>query len=245
MARDPFSVLGVSHGASEEEITKAYRRLAKKYHPDLNPGNEEAARKMSEINDAYEQIKSAESSDSEEQSSSNSANGFGFGGFYGRDAEDQIPYIEIAKSFMMQGRYSESLNVLSNIKNRTAEWYYVSAVCHSESGNVIISIQHIEQAVRMEPSNVRYRQVMETLKSGGKVYNRRAKKYTSPLCRINPIFTLCLMCMACNMCTNIFYALFFRGNAETAAPPSGSAVYNEKSADDTFAADTSNFENRI
>lgn len=54
---DPYSVLGVSRDASEDEIKRAYRRLAKKYHPDLNPGDPEAARKMNEINAAYEQIK--------------------------------------------------------------------------------------------------------------------------------------------------------------------------------------------
>lgn len=55
--KDPYSVLGVSANASEEEIKKAYRTLAKKYHPDLNPNDEEAAKKMNEINVAYEQIK--------------------------------------------------------------------------------------------------------------------------------------------------------------------------------------------
>lgn len=54
---DPYSVLGVSKNASEDEIKRAYRQLAKKYHPDLNPGDPEAARKMNEINAAYEQIK--------------------------------------------------------------------------------------------------------------------------------------------------------------------------------------------
>lgn len=54
---DPYGVLGVSKDASEEEIKSAYRRLAKKYHPDLNPGDAEAARKMNEINAAYDQIK--------------------------------------------------------------------------------------------------------------------------------------------------------------------------------------------
>ncbi len=57
MVNDPYSVLGVSKDASEDEIKSAYRRLAKKYHPDLNPGDAEAARKMNEINAAYEQIK--------------------------------------------------------------------------------------------------------------------------------------------------------------------------------------------
>ena len=49
---DPYTVLGVSKDASEEQIKDAYRKLAKKYHPDLNPNNEEAASKMKEINAA-------------------------------------------------------------------------------------------------------------------------------------------------------------------------------------------------
>lgn len=55
--RDPYEVLGVPRGASDEEVSKAYHNLAKKYHPDLNPGDEEAARKMSEINAAYDSIR--------------------------------------------------------------------------------------------------------------------------------------------------------------------------------------------
>lgn len=53
---NPYRVLGLDDGASKEEVTKAYRKLAKKYHPDLNPGDEEAAKKMAEINAAYDSI---------------------------------------------------------------------------------------------------------------------------------------------------------------------------------------------
>ncbi len=54
---NPYDTLGVKPGATDEEIAKAYKSLAKKYHPDLNPGNEAAARRMGEINQAYDRIK--------------------------------------------------------------------------------------------------------------------------------------------------------------------------------------------
>ena len=60
MVDDPYKVLGVSRDATDDEIKRAYRALAKKFHPDLNPGDQEAARKMQEVNEAYDQIKNPE-----------------------------------------------------------------------------------------------------------------------------------------------------------------------------------------
>ena len=54
---DPYAVLGVPRGATQTEIAAAYKSLAKKYHPDLNPGDTLAAKRMAEVNEAYNLLK--------------------------------------------------------------------------------------------------------------------------------------------------------------------------------------------
>lgn len=54
---DPYGILGVRPDASDAEIAKAYKRLAKRYHPDINPDNAAAAERMGQINQAYDEIK--------------------------------------------------------------------------------------------------------------------------------------------------------------------------------------------
>ncbi len=54
---DPYAVLGIPRGATQTEIAAAYKSLAKKYHPDLNPGDALAAQRMAEVNEAYNLLK--------------------------------------------------------------------------------------------------------------------------------------------------------------------------------------------
>ena len=91
--RDYYEVLGVSKTASADEIKKAYRSLAKKYHPDMNPGDKEAEVKFKEANEAYEILSDADKRAKYDQyghaafdPSMGGGSGFGgFGGFGGGD----------------------------------------------------------------------------------------------------------------------------------------------------------------
>lgn len=79
--RDYYEVLGLNKGASEDEIKKAYRKMAKKYHPDLNPGDEKAEAAFKEVNEAYQVLSNPETRAQYDQFGHDGPTGQGFGGF--------------------------------------------------------------------------------------------------------------------------------------------------------------------
>ena len=148
MITNPYKVLGVPDGASVEECTKAYKKLAKKYHPDLNPNDKEAEEKMSQINAAYDQIKNGTANQSEYYSP--------FSGTRAKANANSAPdYLKSVAQFINTGQYTQAINLLNTIEDRNARWYYLSALANAAVGKWNVAQDHIRHTAILQTALIR------------------------------------------------------------------------------------------
>ena len=227
--RDPYEVLGVSRSASEDEINKAYRRLAKKYHPDLNPDDPKASEKMKELNTAYDAIKNGTASAYQQDTSGGYGNPYSngpfnygpfnfydFTGFNQRQQQYQQSYSDLdsARIYINNGAYNEALHVLSGIEVRTAEWYYLSALANYYLNNRVTALEHAQKACQYDPDNSEYKTLLNHIRSGRRAYSTRSTSYGRPaslqkICISYFIIQLLCSIFGGNACFYLPWCFFF------------------------------------
>ena len=190
---NPYEVLGLKPGASQEEIKKAYRNLIKQYHPDQygdNPLKNLAEEKMREINKAYDML-TKNNGNSYNNSYSNSNNNTS-NNSYSNYSNDSYSLSEIRR-LILSRNFTEAERRLNSIQNRNAEWNFLYGVVLTNKGWFDAGLNHIQTAVNMDPNNFEYRQTLNSL-------HQRASAYSGNYYRT----TGGSSANACDCCLNLY-----------------------------------------
>ena len=208
--RDPYQVLGVPSTATDDEVKKAYRDLARKYHPDNyhdNPLADLAQERMKEINEAYETIQSqrkaarnggysgAAGYGGYSQGYGQSYGGTGYSSAYGTGAT-RLQRIRMAIS---QGDLNLAEELLNAQTDHDAEWNFLKGVICTRRGWLDEARRYYQTAVQMEPDNAEYQRALDM--SEGRQNAYRPNGYgsvTTGSCDNNDCLRLCGISLCCN-----------------------------------------------
>lgn len=187
----PYSVLGVSPNAADDEIRAAYKELARKYHPDNyvnNPLSDLAAEKMKEINAAYDDIvklraEAKENPHSRQEGPSGGGAGYNYGGADSR-------YTDIRRLISL-GRIAEADEILNGIpvEQQDAEWHFLKGQTLYARGWLDDAIRHIQTAALLKPGNPEYQAAVRQFTAAQQGYAYDGRNYAQ--------------CSTCDLCTTM------------------------------------------
>ncbi len=191
---DPYKVLGINENATDEEVKKAYRNLAKKYHPDNyanSPLADVAQEKMKEINEAYDKIQ-----EMRKKGASNDNRDFNFH----RSARTAFPQI---RELINAGNFAEADVMLNKVNpvERGAEWYFLKGCVFVRRGWYYEAQKNFQTACDMDPSNEEYRAALDNLMGRARGYGQDYRDQTVGGCSACDICSglICADC-CCEMC---------------------------------------------
>lgn len=165
MNKNPYTVLGVSENATDAEIKKAYRELAKKYHPDNyqdSPLADVASEKMKEVNEAYDEIQKLRREGRRYNAQGNNA--YGAGGYNNYQNYQSAGYTHTnypdVRNYIQSGRLDDAQTLLNGVpaQKRDAEWYFLSGMIDYRRGWTDRAYTNFKTAHDMEPNNMEFAQ---------------------------------------------------------------------------------------
>ncbi len=185
---DPYEVLGVRQGASEEEIRAAYKELVKKYHPDKyqnNPLSDLAEEKLQEVNEAYDMLMKGRNS-----------GGYSSGGYgQAQNRRTSTPEFSQVRRNIDAGNLQGAEEILNRIQNRNAEWMFLSGMLSYRKGWYDDAVSKVQQAVNMDPGNPEYSQALGQMMNVGRSYQNMA--YGRGYSSTEDTFCKALQCYCC------------------------------------------------
>lgn len=211
--RDPYQVLGVPNTATDEEVKKAYRDLARKYHPDNyhdNPLADLAQERMKEINEAYEEVqaqrKRGASSGYSQQGGYSYQNGYGYqsGNAY-QNAYQNAGYsggFARVRLAIQQGDLNLAEELLNAQSDHNAEWNFLKgAICHRR-GWMDEAHRYFQTAVQMAPDNPEYQQALDMAEGRRPTtYNPFGVNVRTADCGGNPCLRYLAAAALCSFCS--------------------------------------------
>ncbi len=206
---DPWAVLGVSRNATPEEIKKAYRELAKKYHPDRYASaapemQELAAEKMRQINEAYDILTDTGSSSGSGTQSYSSGQSY-TNTYTDSDSQEEHNF-HYVRQMIQAGQIGMAESLLERMTHRPAEWHFLRGMCYLRRGWYEQARSELTIATQMDPSNPEYLSVLNQLESSSSGYAQRT--YSSgatpdwcTLCQCLLCSDCCCECMGGDLCS--------------------------------------------
>ncbi len=184
---NPYEILGVSPYADDQEIAKAYKELAKKYHPDNyvdSPLAGMATQKMQEINQAYDTIRQQRKENISKRTADYP---------YSYEQNSRSDYHDV-RILIKNGRIADADQILSGVPlpERNAEWYFLKGTILYRKGWTEQAFQHFQQAVILDPSNGEYQGALQMMNA------ERNGNYGGYQYEQNPMNS---SCSACDICT--------------------------------------------